>query len=441
MNESPLTIRKLLVLAVPTLGQLIAEPLFIMVDTAIVGHVSTQSLAGLSLGSTIVLTAVGLCIFLAYSTTSKVSHLMGAGKMREGMQAGIDGLWLALGIGVVLAVVLFAAAPALCSLLGGNPQDASLGAVYVHTVIVGVPGMLLVYAAQGVFRGLQKMRFLLVVAAGGSLLNCVLDVLFVIVLGFGIAGSGVATAISQWFMCLCLVVPAVRWALAQGALLRPRLEGIAGAGGDGFPLFLRTLALRIGFVATVVVASRIGTDALAAYQVINATWNLALNLLDALAISGQTLVGAELGAGRFKEARSLTTLTAKAGIVMGVVAGLAFIAFGLAAPHLFSPNPVVQHLATVGMVVVGLGLPLQSWMWALDGILIGAGDFRYLAATVAGATAAYLVVLALLGLAVFPRIGDVAVQVGLLWAAFDIVLMGLRALANGLRAAGTAWMK
>lgn len=100
------TNRRIMALALPTFGQLIAEPTFILIDTAIVGHIGDAALAGLSIGSTIILTAVGLCIFLAYSTTAQVAHLLGAGRRREGLQAGIDGLWLALSIGTVLGLSL-----------------------------------------------------------------------------------------------------------------------------------------------------------------------------------------------------------------------------------------------------------------------------------------------------------------------------------------------
>ena len=195
-EPSPSVARRLAALAVPTFGQLIAEPVFILIDTAIVGHVSDAALAGLSLGSSIILTAVGLCVFLAYSTTSHVARLLGAGKRKEGLQAGMDGLWLALAIGLALALLLFMFASPLCAALGGSGDTHSQAVLYVRTVVLGVPGMLLVYAANGIFRGMQKVSLTLAAAVGGAALNTVLDVLFVIVFGWGIAGSGIATAIA-----------------------------------------------------------------------------------------------------------------------------------------------------------------------------------------------------------------------------------------------------
>lgn len=170
-NASCTTISTILTLAIPTFGQLIAEPAFVLIDTAIVGHIGGQALAGLSVGSTIVLTVVGLCVFLAYSTTSQVGRLLGAGKRREGLEAGVDGLWLAGIIGVVVSVALFVIARPLCMAMGAQGSVLHNAVDYVRAVVFGIPGMLLVYAANGIFRGLQKVRITLVAATLGAILN------------------------------------------------------------------------------------------------------------------------------------------------------------------------------------------------------------------------------------------------------------------------------
>lgn len=330
--------RRIIALALPTFGQLIAEPTFVLIDTAIVGHIGDTALAGLSIGSTIILTAVGLCVFLAYSTTAQVAHLLGAGHRREGLQAGIDGLWLALGIGIVLSLGLFAGAEPLCQALGGKGAVLDQAVAYTRAIMLGAPGMLLVYAANGIFRGLQKVRITLIAAVSGAVMNAVLDVLFVIVLHWGIAGSGIATLIAQWYMGLFLVAPAILWARADGASLRPRIAGIAAAGGDGLPLFIRTLAIRAAMVATVACAARMGTSVLAGFQAVNSSWNFAMNMLDSVGIAGQTLVATALGAGSVSRARQLTRATGRAGLVTGAIIGVVFAIVGLFAGHLFSPH-------------------------------------------------------------------------------------------------------
>lgn len=433
--------KKLALLAIPTFGQLIAEPTFVLIDTAIVGHVSDSALAGLSLGSTVVLTAVGLCVFLAYSTTSSVSRLLGAGKRRAGMQAGMNGLWLSLCIGIVLAACLFIFAEPICFFLGGREETLAQATIYTQMVLLGVPGMLLVYGANGIFRGLQKVNITLVAAVSGAVLNTVLDILFVVVWGWGIAGSGIATAIAQWFMAIFLLVPALRWAYKEGASLKPRIKGIMSAGGDGFPLFLRTLFLRLALVANVMAAAYMGTEVLAAYQVVNAAWSFTVNALDSIAIAGQMLVGAELGARRFDRAKDLTRITWQLGLLVGIVVGVLFALVGLMAGQVFSPNPEIQILVAAGMITVGLLMPLQGWMWALDGILIGAGDFRYLARACALSALAHIAVLGILVFGIAEFLPSDLMRMAALWLVMGVVLMGGRGIANGLRVKGDTWMK
>ncbi|MCH9276823.1 MATE family efflux transporter [Bifidobacterium amazonense] len=436
--------RHILALALPTFGQLIAEPTFIIIDTAIVGHIGDAALAGLSIGSTIILTAVGLCIFLAYSTTAQVAHLLGAGRRREGLQAGIDGLWLALGIGVVLAVGLFAGAESLCRALGGHGEVLTQAVAYTRAIVLGAPGMLLVYAANGIFRGLQKVRITLIAAVSGAVLNTVLEVLFVIVFGWGITGSGAATLIAQWYMGLFLTVPAILWARADGASLRPRLEGIAAAGGDGLPLFVRTLAIRAAMVATVACAARMGTSVLAGFQAVNSCWNFAMNMLDSVGIAGQALVATALGAGGVAgrtRARRLTAATGRAGLATGALIGVGFAVIGLFAGHVFSPTPVVQLLVAAGMVTMGVFFPLQGWMMAIDGILIGARDYRYLAATCTATAAIYIALVVTLADAAAPTLPNDLARTVALWTLFNLVLMGGRGLFNGLRVRTDRWMR
>lgn len=433
--------RQILALALPTFGQLIAEPTFILIDTAIVGHIGDAALAGLSIGSTIILTAVGLCIFLAYSTTAQVAHLLGAGKRREGLQAGIDGLWLALGIGIVLGLALFAAAEPLCRALGGQGEVLRQATLYTRAIVLGAPGMLLVYAANGIFRGLQKVRITLIAAVSGAILNTVLEVLFVLVFRWGIAGSGVATLIAQWYMGIFLVVPAILWARADGASLRPRLAGIAAAGGDGIPLFIRTLAIRAAMVVTVASAARMGTSVLAGFQAVNSSWNFAMNMLDSVGIAGQALVATALGAGDRPRARMLTKATGRMGALTGTAIGLGFAIIGLFAGHFFSPTPHIQLLIAVGMVTMGVFFPLQGWMMAIDGILIGARDYRYLAITCTLTAVVYIALIVPLAGMVAPGLGSDAARTVLIWTVFNVILMGGRGLCNGLRVRGDVWMR
>jgi putative MATE family efflux protein len=442
---------KIFALALPTFGQLISEPVFILIDTAIVGHIGDTALAGLSIGSTIVLTVVGLCIFLAYSTTSQVAQLIGEGRRKEGLAAGINGMWLALVLGTVISIVIAVFAPQLCWALGARGEVATQALAYTRALVFSIPGALLVYAANGIFRGLFKVRVTLVAAVGGAIVNTGLDFLFVFGFHWGIAGSGAATLIAQWLMAGFLTYLACRWAVAEGAALAPQTKGILSNAADGLPLFIRTLALRASLVATVAAAAHMGTTVLASYQATNSIWNLALNMLDAIGIAGQSVVGEAIGRRRRErlgthEVHTLVRTSSRAGFLMGIAVGVLLIATSFSVAAMFTPNPEIQHLIVIGMIVVGVFCPMQGWVWALDGVLIGAGDYRYLAVTSTISSAVYLVALGAL-MATVNESGGVTSSspwnatflVIALWLVFNIFFMGARGVSNGMRARTDAW--
>lgn len=428
--------RQILSLAVPALGALVAEPLFVLVDSAVVGHLGTPPLAGLALASTLLVTLVGLCVFLAYATTAAVARRLGAGDGRGALQVGVDGMWLAAGLGVVLAVALWAAAPWLVGALGASGEVARQAVVYLHWSAPGLPGMLLVLAATGALRGLQDTRTPLWVAASGAVVNTVLNVWFVYGLHRGIAGSGFGTALTQLGMAAVLVVVVVRGARAVGADLRPAAGGIWANARAGFPLFVRTATLRGAILLTVWVATGLGAVALAGHQVVNSVWGLTAFALDALAIAAQALVGHALGAADVPRTRAVLRRTLQWGVGAGVVIGLVVGGAAWLYVRLFTTDPDVRHAAVVALVVAAVTLPMAGWVFVLDGVLIGAGDGRFLA----WAGVLTLVVYVPFALAVRAWAPDGATGLAWLWAAFAGVFMAARALTTGWRARGTAWM-
>jgi putative MATE family efflux protein len=447
-STSSHALKTIFALALPTFGQLIAEPVFILIDTAIVGHIGDAALAGLSIGSTIILTVVGLCIFLAYSTTSQVAQLIGEGKRTQGLQAGINGMWLAIVLGAIISVIVALFSDQICWMLGARGAVHTQALLYTRALVFSIPGALLVYAANGIFRGLFKAKVTLVAAVGGAIANTGLDFLFVYGFGWGIAGSGVATLISQWLMAGFLTVLACRWATQEGARLAPQLKGILSNASDGLPLFIRTLALRAALVATVTAAAHMGTVVLASYQAVNSIWNLALNMLDAIGIAGQSVVGAAIGRRRrersgSEEVHALVGMSARAGFLMGIAVGVLLIVASFGASALFTPNPEIRHLIVVGMMVVGVFCPLQGWVWALDGVLIGAGDYRYLAVTSIVSSTVYLLALGGLMLGVNNHLGDgnATLLVAALWLIFNVFFMGARGVSNGLRSRSDVWIE
>ncbi len=430
------TDRRILTLAVPALGALVAEPLFVLVDSAVVGHLGTAQLAGLSLASTLLVTVVGLCVFLAYATTAVVARRLGAGDQTGALQVGVDGLWLAAALGVVLAVVTWLLAPWAVGVLGADSGVAEHAVTYLRWSAPGLPGMLAVLAATGALRGLLDTRTPLVVAAAGAVANAVLNVLLVYGFGLGIAGSGLGTALTQLTMGAVLVTVVVRGARAVGAPLAPAAAGILAGARSGFPLFVRTLSLRAAILVTVWVATGLGDVALAGHQVVNSLWGLTAFALDALAIAAQALVGHALGAGDVASARTLLRRTLTWGVGAGAVLGAGVGGAGWFLARLFTTDPEVRHTIVVALVVVAVLMPMVGWVFVLDGVLIGAGDGRFLAWAGLATLIAYVPV----ALAVRAWAPGGGAGLAWLWAAFAGVFMLARALTAGLRARGDAWM-
>ncbi len=428
--------RQILSLAVPALGALVAEPLFVLVDSAVVGHLGTAPLAGLALASTVLVTVIGLCVFLAYATTAAVARRLGAGDRSGALQVGVDGMWLALGLGLVLAAATWLSAPWLIEVLGASDEVARQAVIYLRWSSPGLPGMLLVLASTGALRGLLDTRTPLVVAAAGAVVNAVLNVLLVYGAGLGIAGSGLGTALTQLGMAAALTAVVVRGARGSGARLRPAAGGIWANARAGTPLFVRTLSLRLAILLTVWVATGLGAVELAGHQVVNAVWGLAAFALDALAIAAQALVGHALGAADVPRVRAVLRRTLQWGVAGGAALGLVLGGLAWAYVPLFTSDDAVRRAVVVALVVAAVTMPMAGWVFVLDGVLIGAGDGRFLA----WAGMATLVVYAPVALAVRHAAPPGTAGLAWLWAAFAGVFMLARALTTGWRARGTAWM-
>lgn len=382
--------REILRLAVPALGALVAEPLFLLGDSAVVGRLGTAPLGGLGAAGSLLTTMVSLCVFLAYGTTAAVSRRMGAGDAAGAVRQGVDGLWLALGLGVLLAAVGQPLVPFAVDALGATADVAPYAVTYLRIGLLGLPGMLVVLAGTGVLRGLLDTRTPLVVAVVAAVVNLGLNVVLVLGLGLGIAGSAVGTVLAQTGSAAVYVIVVVRGARRHGVALRPDRHGIVSAATAGFGLLVRTALMRVTLLAATTVAARLGTESLAAYQVSYVVWSLLALALDAIAIAGQALTGRFLGAGDVEGARDATRRMVEWGVAVGVAVGLLLLAVHTALPYGFSADPSVRALIAVSLVVVAVQQPLAGVVFALDGILIGAGDGTYLALASLVATAVFL---------------------------------------------------
>ncbi|WP_106815435.1 MATE family efflux transporter [Microbacterium timonense] len=428
--------RDILRLAVPALGALVAEPLFLIVDSALVGHLGVEPLAGLGIASAVLQTIVGLMVFLAYSTTPAVARRFGAGDPSRAVSVGIDGMWLALGIGAVLALVGYLTTPLLIGLFGADPAVAAQAETYLGISMWGLPAMLVVFAATGLLRGMQDTVTPLWIAGLGFAANALLNWVFIYVFGWGIAGSAVGTVVAQWGMVAAYVAVVGRLARRHEASVRPQRDGVRGSARAGGWLFLRTVSLRIALLATVAVATGLGTAELAGWQVAFTIFSTAAFALDALAIAAQALVGKGLGAEDTPLVHRVLGRTVAWGAWFGVVVGGVIGALSGVIGLLFTGDAGIAVLVQPALIVLAVAQPVCGIVFVLDGVLIGAGDARYLA--IVGVLNLVPFIPALVLVAVLHPVG----AAGLAWlaVAFFGVYMLARLLTLGWRVRGSAWM-
>jgi len=373
------TDREIWRLAVPAFAALVAEPMFLLADSAIVGHLGTPQLAGLGVAGAVLQTLLGLFVFLAYGTTSSVARQLGAGDLRAALTQGIDGLWLALGLGLTVALVGVLGAPALVGLFDPSEAVAGYAVTYLRVASVGLPAMFIVFAATGVLRGLQDTRTPMLVAISANLVNIVLNVLLVYGLGLGIAGSALGTVLAQVAAASWLTAVVVRGAREHGAPLSPDRAGIRASGRTGVPLVVRTLTLRAALLLTTYVATAQGDVALAAHQIAFTVWTFLVFALDALAIAAQAMTGRFLGADDAAGTRQVTRRLMGWGVASGLVFGVLLLAVSPVLGRFFTPDAAVQQALSVVLVVAAVQQPVSGVVFVLDGVLIGAGDGVYLA--------------------------------------------------------------
>ncbi|MFD0342778.1 MATE family efflux transporter [Streptomyces sp. NPDC127117] len=423
--------REIISLAVPAFGALVAEPLFVMVDSAIVGHLGTPQLAGLAVAAALLTTAVSIFVFLAYATTAAVARRVGAGDLASAIRQGMDGIWLAILLGIAVIAVTLPTAPWLVDVFGASDTAAPYAITYLRISSLGIPAMLVVLAATGVLRGLQDTRTPLYVAIGGFAANGALNAGLVYGAGLGIAGSAWGTVIAQVSMAAAYLIVVVRGARRHGASLRPDAAGIRASAQAGVPLLVRTLSLRAVLMIATAVAARLGDTEIAAHQIILSLWSLMAFALDAIAIAGQAIIGRYLGAGDAKGAREACRRMVQWGIVSGVVFGaLIVLARPLFVP-LFTSDHSVQDALLPALLVVALSQPIAGVVFVLDGVLMGAGDGRYLA----GAMLVTLAVFAPVALLV-PVIGG---GLTTLWWAMAL-MMTVRMVTLWLRTRSGKWI-
>ncbi|MDT5020267.1 MAG: hypothetical protein QOI33_791 [Mycobacterium sp.] len=383
--------RQIAQLALPALGVLAAEPLYLLFDTAIVGRLGALSLAGLAIGG-LVLGMVGSQLtFLSYGTTARSARHFGAGDRVSAVDEGVQATWLALALGVLIVAVVQAVAVPLVSIIAGSSDITHAALSWLRIAIVGAPAILVSLAGNGWLRGVQDTaRPLRYVVAGFGLSALLCPLLVYGWLGLprlGVAGSAVANLSGQWLAALLFA----RALLAEAVPVRLNRAALRAQIVLGRDLLVRTLAFQACFVSAAAVAARFGAAAVAAHQIVLQLWSFLALVLDSLAIAAQSLVGAALGGGDVP----LATATARRVTVSSAIAATAlaavFAAGSTALPRLFTDDSSVLTAVRVPWWFMVVQLPLAGIVFALDGVLLGAGDAAFMrTATVVSALVGFL---------------------------------------------------
>jgi putative MATE family efflux protein len=417
--------REILLLGLPALGALAAEPLYVLVDTAIVGHLGTTQLASLAIAATVMSTAFTIFNFLTYGTTAHVARLYGAGRNRDAAALGSQALWLGVGIGLFLLAVIELTAPAVVSLMGGEGEVADGAVLYLRISALGGPLFILASAAQGYLRGVGDLRTPLLILVAAHILNLGLELLFVYGFDWGLKGSAWGTVIAQAGMAAAFF--AVQY---RAGLERPHPDKMRPLMRIGSEIAVRTTALTGSFLLGSAVLARIGAASLGAHQIAFQLWVFLALVLDAIAIAGQVMVGRMLGAGTASHAREAAVRMIGWSVAIGALFGALLLALGDLVPELFTDDPAVVAKAHEIWLLFALMMPFNGAVFALDGILIGAGDTRFLMWGMIAAAAVYIPIVLL---SLRHDWGILGVWWGL------VALIAVRLVTCGIRFAGSRW--
>jgi putative MATE family efflux protein len=428
--------RQIAQLALPALGVLAAEPLYLLFDTAVVGRLGALSLAGLAIGGLILSMVGSQLTFLSYGTTARSARYFGADDRVSAVAEGLQATWLGLGLGVLIVVVVEAAAVPLVSVIAGSADIADAALSWLRIAILGVPAILVSQAGNGWLRGVQDtVRPLRYVVTGFGLSALLCPLLVYGWLGLPrleLAGSAVANLAGQWLAALLFG----RALLAERVPLRPNRAVLRAQVVMGRDLVVRTLAFQACFVSAAAVAARFGAAAVAAHQVVLQLWNFLVLVLDSLAIAAQALVGAALGAGDAPLARAVARrVTAWSAVAAGALATV-FAVGASVLPRLFTDDSSVLAAIAVPWWFLVAQLPFAGVVFAVDGVLLGAGDAAFMrTATVISALGGFL---PLIWLSLVFRWGLAGIWSGLsMFIVLRLIFVGWRAVSGRWAVTGT----
>jgi len=371
--------REIVRLAGPALPVLAAEPLYLLVDTAVVGRLGAVPLAGLAVAAVLFAQVTSQLNFLSYGTTARTARMYGSGRRADAVAEGVQATWLALAVGACLVVVGQLVVRPVAEALGNGGAIAEGAVSWLRVALIGAPLLLVTLAGNGWMRGVQDTARPLRYVLAGNAVSAVACVVLVHGIGafpgLGLVGSAWANVLGQ-----CVGAGLFLGALARESRgsWRPRPAALRAQLTMGRDLVARSLAFQACFLSAAAVATRFGAPVAAAHQIVLQLWSFMALVLDAVAIAAQSLVGAALGGGDAVSARALAARVTRYGLVLGIGFGALFAALYGVLPPVFTPDPAVLAVVPVAWWFFAALQPVAGVVFAIDGVLLGAGDAAFL---------------------------------------------------------------
>jgi putative MATE family efflux protein len=377
------TNNRILRLSLSALVVLIAEPLYLMLDLAVVGRLGGTDLAALGVGVLVLGVVSTQLTFLSYGTTARAAQKFGSGDRAGAVFEGMQATWIALGVGGAIVAVVQLGAPWILSALTGGGSVAQEATSWLRIAVCGVPLILLSMSGNGWMRGVQDTRRPIVYVVTGLGVSAILCPLLVHgLLGapeMGLEGSAVANVVGQTIAGILFVARVFAECAREHLPSRkPQWSVIVAQLVLGRDLIVRSLSFQICFLSAAAVASRFGVAAVASHQLVLQLWNFVALLLDSFAIAAQALVGAALGAGAAPAAWRVTRRVTQWSVGVSILLAVLFALGTSLVPRIFTSDPdVLDAVSTPWWFFVAM-LPIAGVVFALDGVLLGSADAAFL---------------------------------------------------------------